>query len=323
MNQVALSYKPNLLFRNGHSNTIFTSIFRSVPKVDFRRVRMVTHDEDFIDLDLLKSGSNKLAILCHGLEGSAASKYISGTADILHNNGYDICAMNYRYCSGEINLTPQLYHSGWTTDLHSVVNHLEASYSEIVLVGFSLGGNVVLKYVGDQKYQLSPKLRAICSISVPMHLHSSSIKMLRRQNYFYTRKFIHTLLEKLKIKHKQFPDIFKLEHIPKIKNVLDFDEYYTGPLNGFTGAIDYYTQCSSKQFLSHIEIPTLIVNAIDDPFLSTACFPSDAEINNSFIHTLYPKFGGHVGFYQNGTHCWEEEQILKFLVNLGSVEGPN
>ena len=104
---------------------------------------------------------------------------------------------------------------------------------------------------------------------------------------------------------------------------MDFDEYYTGPLNGFTGAVDYYTQCSSKQFLSQIEIPTLIVNAIDDPFLSTACFPSKEEISNDQIKTIYSKFGGHVGFYQNGAHCWEEEQILRFVINLRTTASTN
>lgn len=315
MEQQTSDYKPPGLLRNGHFNTIRTAIFRKAPRVEFKRERITTHDKDFLDLDLIQKGNKKIAILCHGLEGSSGSKYISGTSHILSSNGFDICAMNYRFCSGEINLTPQLYHSGFTIDLNTVIEHLLPQYEEIYLIGFSLGGNLVLKYVGDQKFNLSSKIQAACAVSVPMNLYSSSIKMLRFQNVLYTKRFLKTLFEKLRLKHQQFPGNFDLQHIPKVKNVLDFDEYYTGPLNGFSGAVDYYTQCSSKQFLENIEVPTLIINALDDPFLAEDCFPSSKEINNEQLTLSYPKYGGHVGFFQNSMYCWEEEQISQFLLN--------
>ncbi len=310
------NYHPSLLLRNGHVNTIFTSLTRKVEGVTFSRERIKTHDGDFIDLDFIKNKNPKIAILCHGLEGSSSSKYILGTSKLLTQNGFDICAMNYRFCSGHINSTPQLYHSGYTIDLNSVVQHVLKDYEEIHLIGFSLGGNLVLKYVGDHKFTLSKKIKSTSAISVPMELHSASLKMLRFQNLPYTKRFLKTLFEKLKQKHEQFPLIFDLTYVDKVKNVLDFDEYYTGPLNGFTGAVDYYTQCSSKQFLHQIAIPTLIINAQDDPFISKECFPSLSEIGNKNITTFYPKYGGHVGFYRKQNICWDEEIILQFLNSL-------
>jgi len=307
------TYLPALLLRSGHFNTIYTSLARKEPPIDFYRERIATHDDDFLDLDFVKQGNRKIAILCHGLEGSSASKYISGTSHILSQNGFDICAMNYRFCSGEINRTPQMYHSGWTIDLDTVVQHIEALYDEIFLVGFSLGGNLVLKYGGEKTINKTKKLKGIASVSVPMNLLSSSLQMLKLENRLYTKRFLKTLNVKVKQKSEQFPDFFDTSHIKKIRTVLDFDDYYTGPLNGYKDARDYYEQCSSDQFLKDIEVPTLIVNSYDDPFLGPKCYPSDKEIGNSNVSTLYTKYGGHVGFKQSTLYCWEEERICEFL----------
>ncbi len=309
-----LTYRPNLMLRNGHLNSIYTALFRKPPVVQYTRVRIPTHDSDFIDLDLIRAKNDKVAILCHGLEGSSDSQYMRGTSDLLSKNGFDICAMNYRYCSGEINLTPQLYHSGFTVDVNTTIAFLEDSYQEIYLVGYSLGANLVLKYLGDGVFKINTKIKKACAISVPMHLESSSIKMLRRQNFLYTRRFLKTLKAKLKSKHLQFPNHFDLRHIEKIRNVWDFDEFYTGPLNGFEDARDYYNQCSSLQFVHNIETPTLIINAKDDPFISERCFPTAKQINNTLVKTCYPKYGGHVGFYAK-EFCWEERRILDFLTS--------
>ena len=140
--------------------------------------------------------------------------------------------------------------------------------------------------------------------------------MLRFQNILYTKRFLKKLFNKLKLKKAQFPDHFDLQHIHKVKNVFDFDEYYTGPLNGFEGAVDYYTKCSSKSFLKQIRVPTLIINAQDDSFLSKECFPAQNEVNNPMVSTLFPKYGGHVGFYQSGTYCWEEIKVMEFLSQI-------
>lgn len=302
-----------MLLRNGHLNTIYTSLFRKAPNISFERKRISTHDEDFLDLDYIRNGNKRIAILCHGLEGSSASKYISGISEELLKINFDICAMNYRFCSGEINLTPQLYHSGYTIDLHTTVQEVEKNYDSIAIIGFSLGGNLLLKYLGDGALPLSKKIHNGCAISAPIDLHGSSIVMKRLQNFLYTRRFLKSLFQKLKLKNKQFPEIFNLKFMSQINNVMDFDDYYTGPLNGFKDAIDYYTQCSSLQFLSNINLPTLLVNSYDDPFLSKNCYPKRGDLDNNENLTLeYPRYGGHVGFYQKGS-TWNEKRIIEFL----------
>ena len=142
-------YRPALPFRNGHVSTIYPVYFRKQKHPGYDRVRINTPDDDFLDIDFIKSGSNKVALLCHGLEGSSESQYILSLSKLLSQNGYDTAAINYRGCSGEANLQPIMYHSGATYDLHTVINFLEKDYDQIDLIGFSLGGNLTLKYLGE------------------------------------------------------------------------------------------------------------------------------------------------------------------------------
>ncbi|WP_235295943.1 YheT family hydrolase [Portibacter marinus] len=309
-----MSYEPFFLFRSGHFNSIYTSLFRAVPQLSYNRERIYTHDEDFLDLDFVKNGHARVVILCHGLEGSSESKYMIGTGALLSKNQFDVCAMNYRFCSGEINLKPQMYHSGWTPDLHTVVEYCAKDYDEIYLAGFSLGGNLVLKYLGEHLFKRSAKIKAACAISVPLNLSSSSEQMEQFQNRLYTWRFLKTLNEKIKQKSNQFPALIDTKYISRIKSVRDFDNYYTGPLNGFEDAEDYYEKCSSDQFLSSIKVPTLVINSKDDPFLGKKCFPAIDEVKNILVHLNYTTYGGHVGFYQNGQHMWFENEILDFFV---------
>lgn len=275
---------------------------------------MTTSDKDFFDVDLIKRGNNKIAVLCHGLEGSSKSQYILGTASLLQDHGFDIAAMNYRGCSGEINRQVQTYHSGATADLHLLTQALALSYHEIMLVGYSLGGNLVLKYSCDLHYSIDEKIKRIVAISVPIDLHGASIQLLKRSNRLYTMNFLKTLVAKIKLKYNQHPHAINLNHLKKIRTVLDFDEYYTSKLNGFENAADYYARCNSKQYLHLCQRPTLIINAQDDPFLSTSCYPVKEAKSLKQLHLLMPKHGGHVGFVDKKTsHYWNEHQILSFL----------
>jgi predicted alpha/beta-fold hydrolase len=273
-----------------------------------------TKDDDFFDVDYLKNGNSRIAVLCHGLEGSSQSHYIQATSKILHNDGYDIAAMNYRGCSGELNRQAYSYHSGSTGDLHLLIESLVSSYNEIVLVGFSLGGNLVLKYSCDENYPLDARIKGVVAISVPVDLYAASIKFLKFSNKLYTLNFLKTLLAKIKLKHQQFPDLITLEDISKIKSILDFDNYITAPLNGFIDAKDYYSKCNSKQFLQNCKRPTLIINALDDPFLAESCFPLDVASKSEYLNLLMPRYGGHLGFVNNGLdYYWNEFQTLEFL----------
>ena len=311
---LATDYQPMILLRNGHINTIFCALFRNPPPISFIRKRITTKDDDFLDIDFLKGGNKKIVILCHGLEGSSSSKYIQGTSGILFSNGYDVAAMNYRFCSGEINTQLRTYHSGETEDLHAVINEVLPHYDEVFLVGFSLGGNIVLKYVGDGIYPLHPKLKATIGISVLVDLYGAALELSKFKNRLYTKRFLKTLFKKLRKKQEQYPSQIKLNQLKKVKYLIDFDEYFTSTINGFTNARDYYDQCNSKQFLHNIKIPTLIINALDDPFLSKTCYPIAEATKNKFLNLMTPKYGGHVGFfYPKNKYLWNEEQILKFI----------
>lgn len=310
---IETDYKPPLLFKNRHVNTIYSSLFRKTKPLSFKRKRIETLDDDFLDIDLIENASRKIVILCHGLEGSSDSKYIQATAKLLSLNGYSVAAMNYRFCSGEINRQLVTYHSGKTDDLHTVINFVLPNYDSIYLVGFSLGGNLILKYNGDGLFSLSPKIKANVAISVPVDLKGSSISLKRCENVLYRWRFLRTLSKKMFLKHQQFPNELDLAPLKKIKTLTDFDDFFTSKINGFKDAEDYYLKASSKQFIHNISKPTLLINALDDPFLSESCFPiSEAEENSNFF-LMTPIYGGHVGFISKGAFYWSEIQILNFL----------
>ena len=306
-------YTPPFPFRNGHFNTLYGSLFRKTKSIPFKRKRINTEDDDFLDIDLLENGSKKVVLLCHGLEGSSDSKYIKATADLLSSNGYAIAAMNYRFCSGEINRQLITYHSGRTEDLHLVIDTLIPDYDALYLVGFSLGGNLVLKYNGDGIYPINSKIKASVAVSVPVDLYGSAVKLQEPKNKLYTWRFLHTLSKKIRLKNLQYPNEVDVKLLKQIKKLMDFDEYYTSKLNGFKNARDYYAKSSSKQFLSTIKKPTLLINALDDPFLSESCFPFTEAKNNPQLHLMCPSYGGHVGFVSKSKTYWSEQQILNFI----------
>ena len=310
---LSTNYSPSLPSKNKHFNTIYSSLFRKTFPVNFKRKRIETPDDDFLDIEFIENGSKKIVVLCHGLEGSSDSKYIQATAKLLSLNGYSVAAMNYRFCSGEINRQLVTYHSGKTDDLHVVIKYLLPNYDSLYLVGFSLGGNLILKYNGDGLFSLSPKIKANVAISVPVDLKGSSISLKRCENVLYRWRFIRTLSKKMHLKHQQFPNELDVAPLKKVKTLTDFDDFFTSKINGFKDAEDYYLRASSKQFIPNITKPTLLINALDDPFLSESCFPISEAKENSKFNLMTPSYGGHVGFISKGAFYWSEIQILNFL----------
>ncbi len=307
-------YKPRFPFTNSHINTIFPAVFRRQSLPDYERERFNTSDDDFIDVDYLRNDNKRLAIIMHGLEGSSASQYVQGTARLLHANNWDVAAVNHRSCSGEMNRQLRMYHSGATRDLHEFIQHIASQYDHLVLVGFSLGGNMILKYLGDEVYPVHEKVRAAATVSVPIDLKGGSLEIARFKNKIYDYRFLQTLCEKAYQKHLQFPEAVTIENLKKVKTLWDFDEYFTGPIHGFADADDYYRRCSSKQFLHQISIPTLLVQAQDDPFLSATCYPEVIAKASSYLNLMLPRHGGHVGFSLPGSdHYWEEYKIRDFF----------
>ncbi len=306
-------YTPPTLLFNRHLETIFPSLFR---KVEFRKPRterITTPDDDFLDLDWYEQGAEKVVIISHGLEGNSKRSYVRGMAKAFYQAGYDVLAWNYRGCSGETNRQLRFYHSGATDDLHTVVSHAARRYPDLRLLGFSLGGNLTLKYLGES--WAHPSIRKAVAISVPLNLHTSCLAISRPSNWIYTKRFLLSLSAKVKAKPElsRAVDIGKLE---TIRTLFEFDDHITGPLHGFTGALDYYTRCSALYFLDNIRTPSLVLNAKNDPFLSPECFPAHAH---SPLELEYPSRGGHVGFARfdgNGLY-WSETRALAFMNDHG------
>lgn len=307
-------------FTNKHFSTMYRTLFTD-PKVNFTRKRIMTPDADFLDLDFSCVHSKKIALLIHGLEGSSNSKYILSTTKYLNAANIDVVAMNLRGCSGTLNKHYKAYHTGETGDLDFVLQHIDTKYSyeEISLIGFSLGGNVVLKYAGEQENNLNANIKNIISISPPCDLKGSSKQLSKKSNFIYMKRFLNTLLKKAIEKGKLFPEQnLNLEQLLKAKNFHDFDNLYTAPSFGFKDAEDYWAKASSKPFLKNIQIPTYILTAKNDPFLSETCFPKKEAENNPFLHLELTNYGGHIGFIKSlksRNEQWFEKKITTFLMN--------
>jgi len=303
---------PAILF-NKHIETIYPALFRKVVGVNLKRERIHTPDNDFLDLDWSPIGSKDLVIISHGLEGNSQKAYMQGMVKAVNKLlKKDALAWNYRGCSGEQNLTHRFYHSGATDDLDLVVEHaLVKGYSSIQLIGFSLGGNLTLKYLGEST---NPALVSGVVFSVPMDLEQSSYKLMEWFNYLYSYRFLRSLKKKFKEKMPPLPKPVTTKEIDQLKHVFHFDEVITAPLHGFRDAHHYYEECSSLFFLPDISIPVLIVNAQNDPFLSSTCFPYDLLKDHSSIFFESPKKGGHCGFADfSNEFYWSEQRAMEFL----------
>lgn len=297
---------------SGHLETIYPAILRTV-ELAYERERILTPDQDFLDLDWLKQGSKKLVIISHGLEGNSGRAYMKGMARAFFGQGFDVVAWNFRGCSDEMNHRLRFYHSGATDDLDAVVMHARRQeYSELYLIGFSLGGNLTLKYLGERRPW--PELRKAIVFSTPLDLYTSCLKISKPANRIYANRFLTSLKEKIIRKSSSMAGL-DLKGIEKISTILAFDDHYTAPLHGFQNAMDYYKKCSSIHFIESITIPVLIVNAQNDPFLSELCYPVAQCRNHPFTKFENPRHGGHVGFTQfnkNGLY-WSEERALSFF----------
>ena len=300
-------------------STVFSGLARTVNGLEQIRERIELPDGDFIDVDwsYAEQRSKKVIILLHGLEGHAQRPYITGTAKLFNENGVDACAVNFRGCSGEPNRLFRSYHSGATEDLGSVISHIleKNQHKEIYVKGISLGANMALKYVGERD-DLPKELKGIIAVSSPCYLKGSCDALMHLKNRHYAIRFLAHLKTKLKPKLKQFPEDISTADFNAIKTLVDFDDVYTSKAHGFRDALDYYEQASSLQYLSNISIPALIINALNDSFLSAECYPVREAKQNPNLHLEMPKYGGHVGFIDKGNVYYNEQRALDFVNQL-------
>jgi uncharacterized protein len=310
------AYRAPLWLPDGHTQSIYPALFRKIPLTHSHSERMELPDGDFLDVDWhMRSEAlheKPLLIVSHGLEGSSRRHYVTGLIRSMPE--VNALAWNYRSCSGDPNRNLRFYHSGATDDLDYVIQQAVArGVKDIYLAGFSLGGNLSLKWLGENAKKASQFVRKAVAFSVPLHLSSSSQQLTRRENRLYTHRFLQTLLEKVTEKSARYPLDITPSMLTSIRSLYDFDNVITGPLHGFKDAEDYYERNSSLYFLADIQVPTLIVNAKNDPFLSQECLPE--QIDSDFVRIELPDSGGHCGFYPRNYRgqTWAEQRAAAWF----------
>lgn len=315
---VRSSYVPPPWLRSGHAQTILpTFIPRRLEKWQ-QHERLELADGDFLDLFWQRAGHKRLALLSHGLEGSAHAIYIRSMARTLRRAGWDVLAWSYRGCGEDENRLRRFYHSGETSDLRLVIEHAARSYESLVLIGFSLGANLSLKCVGEQPAH--PSVRAVVGISGPVDLASSAraIDGLRG-NHLYQQRFLHSLKNKVLRKARRYPELRTMlagrDGIAAVRTLTEFDERITAPLHGFADAADYWARASALPHLPSIGVPALILSARNDPLLGPQSFPEALAESSQHLHLEAPDHGGHVGFldFRAGLQPWSERRALEFI----------
>jgi uncharacterized protein len=287
-------------FFNNHFETIIPSLLNNAEDVNYERERLELEDGDFLDLDWVKNGNSRLIILSHGLEGSADRHYIKRPAKFFSQKGWDILAWNNRSCSGEMNRLPRFYHHGATEDIAAVVDHaLQNGYKEVVMMGYSMGGGMQQKYLGER--DVDERIKGAISFSVPCNVLDSALQLRKGFNKIYEKKFIRKLTAKILLKSEKMKLPCNTDDIKNVKTFRQLDNYFTIKVHPeYTSADEFYEKIPSDRVLPNIKIPLLIVNALNDPMLGDKCYPIDLAKSSDNLFLEMPKFGGHVGFTNKG-----------------------
>lgn len=314
-------YSPNFIFRNGHSSTIYAALLRHVNGLGaLNRLKIRTPDDDFFEIDYRNRGNNTIAVLVHGLEGNSQRPYMRGMAKLLLSSGFDVILMNHRGCSGKANKSFKTYHSGYTEDLAHLVDWINQHFKpqHIVLIGFSLGGSIVLHYLSA----LCPGLHNICAgvaVSTPLDLGTTVNKLDSGINKIYVQNFLHTLVPKAKKLCSRFPGVLSFDELSKINSLQEYDRYVTARIFNFNDEIEYYNLCSPSRVIKTIQVPFFILFAKDDPFLNFNV-TSDLLLNcpNPNMKWEYTRYGGHVGWprLMSFDYYWHEVRIIDYLQNF-------
>lgn len=296
-------YRPPWWLPDGHSQTIMAARWANKPSVHYHRVRWNTPDGDFIDLDFTESPEHAakhhtLWVMFHGLEGCSRSHYSLAVMNQARLAGALGVVVHFRGCSGENNWMPRAYHSGDSAEMDWILRRLRTTLPGVRsmhVTGVSLGGNVLLKWLGEQQEQAGEIISSAASVSAPVDLLAGAVSLAKGFNLVYTRMFLGTLIPKSIDKVKRFPELGKAEDIANCKDFFDFDNRVTAPWHGFRDAEHYYAVSSAKPLLKHIAVPTLMIHAKNDPFMSGQHLPTPNEVSSK-VKCLFTEHGGHVGF---------------------------
>jgi predicted alpha/beta-fold hydrolase len=316
-NSDAMPFKAAWWCRGAHAQTLWPYLVRRRPRVALRRERVELADGDFVDLDWTVTDSRgPIVLILHGLEGSSNSKYALGMLRAVEARGWRGVVMHFRGCSGEPNRLARGYHSGETEDVAELIKLLvrREPDTSLAVVGYSLGGNVLLKWLGETGSKAP--IRAAAAVSVPFLLAESAVRMNRGFSQVYQWELVQRLKRSIGAKQQRTSLPLALTDLSPIKSFREFDEHVTAPLHGFAGADDYYERASSRQYLKHIAVPTLVLHSSDDPFMTPATIPQARELSPSVDLELYER-GGHVGFVSGRwpwrARYWLEQRIPQYL----------
>ncbi|RFU46922.1 hydrolase [Paraburkholderia sp. DHOC27] len=335
---VEMLYRAPLWLPNSHIQTIVPALFARLPAVTYRRERWDTPDGDFIELDWLvhqvparagtgangsaharwaetPSGDKPLFVLFHGLEGSSASHYARALMAAAHELGWDGVVPHFRSCSGALNLLPRFYHLADSDEVDWVLRRLRDMHrGPIVAAGVSLGGNVLLRWLGERREDASI-INAAAAISAPLDVHAGGRALSQGFNKVYTRSFLRTLKVKALQKLEQYPGLFDAHAMLASRTMYEFDNIVTAPLHGFRDTDDYWTRATTRPLLPEVTVPTLVLNARNDPFLPATVLPARHEVSAA-IELDQPQHGGHVGFMTGpfpGRIDWLSRRVLNYL----------
>ncbi len=324
-------FRPQFPFRKPHVQTLVGNFLRSENNLTFRRERFDTPDGDFIDLDFADVNGYSWAQLgdeapivlaLHGLEGNARRGYMCELYRQLAWRGIRPVGMNFRSCSGEINRRARFYNAGSTDDVAVVLAWLQARWPSAPkgIVGFSLGANQTLKFLGEQGAALPESVRGAAAVSPPFQMDIGIDLLNRFPGTLYGRYFLRSLHGKAIAKKELLADKVDLDRVLATRTIQEFDEVATAVLHGYSGAVDYYQQCSSARFLAQIQRPTLLLRAVDDPMIAPADIPHATIAANSCLNLVLTEHGGHVGFVEgnpfNGVSFWAERQVAQFMAQV-------
>jgi predicted alpha/beta-fold hydrolase len=311
------------LFRNPHAATIAGSFWRR-PPVDQRwPVEAVLYQTEpavkvLVHAQRPQGTPRGTLVLVHGLEGSSDAGYARSMAWAALERGFSVHRFNMRSCGGTDDLAPTAYHAGQTSDLLAVLRELRGqSAAPLFLIGYSLGGNVALKLAGETAEEAAGLLTGVCSASAPIDLSSCAHALGRPDNFIYQSRFLAALKARVRRRHARYPEAYTLDFLPKVRSIVDFDDYYTARLFGFGTAENYFKTQSAGQFLAEIRIPALIVSAQDDPLVPFEVYRNPEPWRNPHLTLVAPERGGHLGFLARGVpRFWLDQIILEWIERL-------
>ncbi|MFS2135392.1 YheT family hydrolase [Duganella sp. Dugasp56] len=309
-----MKYTAPLWLPSGHLQTIYPATCIAKPAVRFRRERWDAPDGDFVDVDFVDGQPGQpFVVLFHGLEGSSDSHYARALMADVVARGWSGAVPHFRGCSGEPNRAPRFYHSGDAEEIDWVIRRLHArSQGKFYAAGVSLGGNALLRWLGESQHR-ADFVDAACSVSAPLDLAQGGASLSSGFNMIYTRMFLQTLKPKCVAKLQQFPGLFELDKLHAARDLYEFDNVVTAPLHGYRNTEDYWDRASAKHVLGDITVPTLVLNARNDPFLPGRHLPQRAAAN---VVLDYPAHGGHVGFAVGGLPGkldWLPRRLIHFM----------